>query len=449
MTKQDYAAQQRALAVAWKERTPTLSADARKRAPWVDQNGNRKGSYAHCLPPEHAESNLLPDNYRAIPLCRELGIPWHCGIDGGPGNNLLSSQVQCINALMPMVENPERIVRAFGGVLDIADVLQIEPGRHLTFEYIGPDDYFDEGAGKPRVRGSRCTSVDAAFLYRTSTGNTELALVEWKYTEQYKTTRTPNAGYDKTRMTRYGADYHDPAGPLRSELIDLEWMLDEPFYQLMRQQLLAWRLEQDGAEGADVVRVLHVLPPDNAAYQESLVRAEHRELGSTVDEVWGRLLRTPDRFRHVDPAVFLDEAVTSWDYVDRYSPTGTGDVPLGVTVWREGDGQVVAATYVYGEGFEWCHRSPLSQPPRDPAELAAMPDREYLTLADDEKTLLVGPLEHARAFLRAVVATGLTGPDVLTSFAWPGGQSVDFSAWPPLDLQGRLGDTARTPRVDG
>jgi len=33
---------------------------------------------------------------------------------------------------------------------------------------------------------------------------------------------------------------------LRSELLDIEWMLDEPFYQLMRQQLLVWRLERDG-----------------------------------------------------------------------------------------------------------------------------------------------------------------------------------------------------------
>ena len=289
-----------------------------------------------------------------------------------------------------------------------------------------------------------------AWTPRSCTGPrraaTELALVEWKYTETYTTARAPNPGYDKTRAKRYGADYHDPAGPLRSELMELEWMLDEPFYQLMRQQLLAWRLERDRAEGADVVRVLHVLSPDNTAYQQSLVRAEHRELGADVDEVWGRLLRTPDRFRHVDPKVFLDEAITSWDYVDRYSPTGTGDLPWGVSVWRDDD-RVVAAAYAYGDGFEWCHRHPISEPPSDAAELAAIPDREYLTIADDEKTLLVGPLEYARAFLRAVVATGLSGPEDLTGFAWPGRSTHVSSAWPPLDLEGRLGETAGTSRV--
>ena len=53
---------------------------------------------------------------------------------------------------------------------------------------------------------------------------------------------------------------------------------------------------------------------------ESLVRPEHYSLGNTVDEVWAQLLRTPDRFIHVDPAVFLAGAVTSRNYVDRYSP---------------------------------------------------------------------------------------------------------------------------------
>lgn len=180
MTNDDHATAQQALAAAWKKRTPTLWPAARVAAPWINQDGKPVGHYAHCLPPEHAIANLLPHSHEAVALFAELGIPWHCGIDDGPGNNLLSSQVQCVNALMPMVHDPARIAHAFGGTVDIAEVLEIEPGRHLTFEYIGPTDYFNEGARKPRVRGTKCTSVDAAFLYRTSGGSTELALVEWK-----------------------------------------------------------------------------------------------------------------------------------------------------------------------------------------------------------------------------------------------------------------------------
>jgi len=52
---------------------------------------------------------------------------WHAGVGSGPSNHLLSSQVQCTNALGQMVTDPERIARAFG--LGVGEVLQIEPGR--------------------------------------------------------------------------------------------------------------------------------------------------------------------------------------------------------------------------------------------------------------------------------------------------------------------------------
>ncbi|HEY5848270.1 MAG TPA: hypothetical protein VIT42_15905, partial [Microlunatus sp.] len=71
-------------------------------------------------------------------------------------------------------------------------------------------------------------------------------------------------------------------------------------------------------------RVLHVLDPANAGYQQSLVRAETQALDDSVDAVWFKLLRAPDRFAHVDPAVFLDPAITSTEYVDRYSPAVPG-----------------------------------------------------------------------------------------------------------------------------
>ncbi len=120
------------------------------------------------------------------------------------------------------------------------------------------------------------------------------------------------------RWQRYGQAWLDPDGPLRSDLIPFEDMLDEPFYQLMRQQLLADRLEREHVLGADRVRVVHVLDPANVAYQQSLSRPSHHAAGQTVDEVWQQLLRRPDRFIHLDPAAFLDPRVTSPEYVARY-----------------------------------------------------------------------------------------------------------------------------------
>ena len=72
------------------------------------------------------------------------------------------------------------------------------------------------------------------------------------------------------------------------------------------------------------------------------------------------------------------------------------------------------------------------------AQLASLPDREYLHLADDEKTMIVGPLEYAQAFLRAVVTSGLHEPDGLTSYSCPDRITQVISTWPTLDLDYRL-----------
>jgi hypothetical protein len=314
-----YLVEQRLCARSWKVHTNALPVAAQLPAEYVDKNGLTDGHLReYCLPPGLATHNLLPDvRDRALALFSELGIPWHAGIDPGPSNHLLSSQVQCANALTLMVTDPSRIVRAFGDVIGIGEVLQIEPGRWLTFEYIGPVDFFGEAPDRKRVRGSRCTSVDAAFLHRAPDGARELVLVEWKYTESYRVRRADPVR-DAVRRRRYEAAITDPDGPVRADLLAFEYLLDEPFYQLVRQQLLAHALEQSGV--ADRVRVAHVLPPGNHEYQRSLARPEHRALGDTVSQVWQQLLRWPDRFTTMDPEAFLTPLVTSDEYVLRYAP---------------------------------------------------------------------------------------------------------------------------------
>ncbi|QZY29697.1 hypothetical protein K6T13_03110 [Nocardioides coralli] len=223
-----------------------------------------------------------------------------------------------------MVDDPTRIARAFASVIEVGEVLEIEPGRFLTFEYIGPTDFFGESVTGSRTRGARCTSVDAAFLHRTPDGVVELVLVEWKYTESYGQ-RKPDRRRDEVRAGRYKPFVEDPSGPVRSDVLPFELLLDEPFYQLVRQQLLAHELERAGAEGAQRVRVVHVLPRGNDAYQASLTRPEHRALGASVSEVWQRLIRVPDRFASLDASAFHDPAVTSREYALRYGNRAAHD----------------------------------------------------------------------------------------------------------------------------
>src|SRR4051812_4036471 len=259
-----YSQNEKARAAAWKTSTTTLPEAAKAPAPYVSKTGTARGpAYDFCVPREFAALSLLPEvREPALALFAGLEIPWHAGIEGGPSNHLLSSQVQCVNALGQMVSDPGRVVRAFGELVGSDEVLEIEPGRFLTFEYIGPTDYFGEVPGGARVRGAHCTSVDAAFLHRARDGVVELVLVEWKYTESYRV-REPDQAKDEVRRSRYGAALADPDGPVRDDVLAFEQLCDEPFYQLVRQQLLAHELEKAGAEGAGRVRVLHVLAPDN------------------------------------------------------------------------------------------------------------------------------------------------------------------------------------------
>lgn len=317
-----YTATERRRAAAWKSVTQTLPDAARTPAPYRDKNG-ADGTRAHefCLPAAHAALNLLPEvREPALELFAELGIPWHAGTAAGPSNHLLSSQVQCVNALAQMVDDPARLRRAFGALLETEEVLEVEPGRFLTFEYIGAVDVFGEAPGGDRVRGAHCTSVDAAFLHRRKDGLRELVLVEWKYTEKYAL-RSPDPDKDAVRWSRYGAAWSADDSPVRTDVLPFELALDEPFYQLVRQQLLAHELEKAGAHGADRVRVLHVAPRGNDAYQNSLVRPAHRAAGSSVSAVWQRMLCRPDRFVSVDSALFLDPAITSPEYARRYGDT--------------------------------------------------------------------------------------------------------------------------------
>lgn len=266
----------------------------------------------------YATHTLLPEVRTTGPeLFAVLGIPWHAGVGDGPSNHLLSSQVQCVNALGQMVADPSRLMLAFGDLLGIEEVLQIEPGRYLTFEYIGPQDFFNEVPGGERTRGARCTSVDAAFLHRARDGKVELVLVEWKYTESYSR-RAANAG-DATRRSRYWAALSADGSPVRHDLVPFDALLSEPFYQLTRQQLLARAQERVRAEGADRVRVVHVAPEANQAYWASVHPVELKALGDDVATVWGTLLRPGALVTSLDNQVFADADVTSGEYVLRYS----------------------------------------------------------------------------------------------------------------------------------
>ena len=313
--KDTFVMRARRRATHWKSATPTLPEAARGPAAYL-RDGKPQGMYPFCLPAGYATYNLLPDvRESALREFADKQIAWHAHTALGPTHHLLSSQIQCINALEPLAHDATLVAKALGDVLPIAEPLEIEPGRLLAFEFIGQRDYLGEVPDGARTRGAHTTSADAAIRYRTPDGTVEIALIEWKYTEEYLGHELSADKHD-IRRGRYRKLWDAADSPLRTDLIPYDDMFVEPVYQLMRQQLLAHELEKAHELDADVVRVVHVSPAGNAELRASLNRDSHRAVGSDVFGIWRCMLTSPDRFRSIDSHRFCE--LGSPEYQARY-----------------------------------------------------------------------------------------------------------------------------------
>jgi hypothetical protein len=304
-----------------------------------------KGS-AYRLAPHRREFNLAPSIREvAQAYFNERRITWHIHASHG-----LSSQVCCLNFLMPLATRPAALSRMVAVALGIEppEMLEIERGPNgepwfIGFEWIGEKDYLNEGgASSSRTRGANATSSDAILRFRHA-GRIETLLVEWKYTETYGAAirnkvrdgaaRTPN----QVRADRYRELMFAPNGPIRDDLdLKLEDFFWEPFYQLLRQQMLAFQMEKAHEAETDRVQVLHISPAGNRRLHAVTSKALNRFgadaftvfaetlvdpaafIGRTIEQVFGPLMAEMPK----DPwAVYL---------VDRYTflaPTNPADVP--------------------------------------------------------------------------------------------------------------------------
>jgi hypothetical protein len=198
------------------------------------------------------------------------------------------------------------IANALG--IEPPEMLEIEGGPNsepwfVGFEWIGERDYLNEGgASSSRTRGANATSSDAILRFRHA-GRIETLLIEWKYTETYGApipnkvrdgaTRTPN----EVRAARYRELMFAPNGPIRDNLnLKLQDFYWEPFYQLLRQQMLAFQMERAREAETDRVRVLHISPAGNRRLHAVTSKPLNR-FGVNAFAVFAATL--------VDPAAFV------------------------------------------------------------------------------------------------------------------------------------------------
>jgi hypothetical protein len=247
----------------------------------ADDKGKRN---PHLLAHGYELENLFPTlqgKDGALAFFAERGIQWWTSsrsgdrdqddVFVGPTRNLASSQVSCVNFLLPLASIPGALCELLR-VID-PDVLEVQSiidsqghASPVEFEWVGWRAPLEGGR---ITRGANQTSLDALVLARTVSGR-RAYLIEWKYCEEYRHPEDKGAGRSgETRRARYRHLYEAPTSSFNG-IIPFEDLLWEPFYQLMRMILLGDRMLADGlteSQSVDDVKVVVVCPSANSDYR--------------------------------------------------------------------------------------------------------------------------------------------------------------------------------------
>lgn len=231
----------------------------------------------------------------------------------GPTRNLASSQVACVNFLLPLAAAPDGLAAFLRAIdEDVLGVVAITDREARTspveFEWVGWSEPLEGGA---ITRGANQTSVDALVIGRTTAGN-RAYLFEWKYSEEYL--RPENKGLGpkgQTRRLRYQDLFRRPDSPFNNAA-PFDEFLFEPFYQIMRLRLLADRMLREGV-GPDLpisdARVVVMCPEANDEYREVVQTTPLSRRFPTltmVEDVVRATLKERGSFSVVAPEVVLE-----------------------------------------------------------------------------------------------------------------------------------------------
>lgn len=248
----------------------------------------------------------------AIDYFRRNGIPfWDSGNE--PTGHLLSSQIACVNHLY-FVRQRQDIATAILKGIDktVKTALVLDNGKdsgYVDFEVVGSTNYLGE---KLHTRGANSTSVDAVMLAELDNGKRKLFFIEWKYVETYGKTSKAEGDSGQTRIKTYSPLLNHPESPLK--LSNIEGLFTEPYYQLTRQTLLAHEMTKAKEYGADTYLHLHVIPKDNKELKE-VNTTSGKLAGTTLEETWKNVLKSPELYIAVDPKDLLEPAKNCIDTI--------------------------------------------------------------------------------------------------------------------------------------
>jgi hypothetical protein len=212
-----------------------------------------------------------------------------------PTGHLLSSQVSCVNHLYPIRQHIEAATRILQEIdHQITEACIVDDG-YVEFEFIGERQYLKERAF---TRGANCTSVDAVMIGLTIDGTRKMFFIEWKYVESYPIQNK----YKKERAKVYDEYILAEDSPFRDK-IEPRDLYYEPFYQLMRQTLLADQCVKNSDHDVSSYLHLHVVPEKNIELKNKITSPNLK--GKDIHDVWKSLLKNDTKFKATTPEYFV------------------------------------------------------------------------------------------------------------------------------------------------
>ncbi len=232
-----------------------------------------------------------------------------------PSGHLLSSQVSCVNHLFFLRNDKEAALRVLQNLnSDFVEVFPDFENGYIGFEVVSKHSYLGEVAeGKEQTRGANCTSVDAMMTGKLKNGKKIQVLIEWKYTELYSKSDKSEGSSGATRKNRYDALIDDKDSPIK-RTVSIDNLYYEPFYQIMRQTLLAWQMTKNKANELNADDWLHfdIIPENNLNLRYQVTAPDLMQSG--IEEAWKSQLKEPGKYNVITPQKLLKPLIFDNNY---------------------------------------------------------------------------------------------------------------------------------------
>jgi hypothetical protein len=242
----------------------------------------------------------------AISYFRRYDIDWHKDINGepkeGPEGHLLSSNIACINHLFYLRKRQDLATLVLKNIDSRIVNSELVDDGYIEFEKMGGKDENPlKEKSEYRKRGSKSTSVDALMVGKKQNGKNILVLIEWKYTENYINPECKFIEKD---------DYHKNYTDLLQEVYcpikspeNVTGLFFEPYYQLMRQTLLGWKMAETKEYNSDEYICLHIIPHGNIELRRSCFN-------------WKNQLKEQKKYKIISPEDLLKPIINESIFIE-------------------------------------------------------------------------------------------------------------------------------------